>query len=427
MTAPRTRRALAATVALSALLSACVQNQQPVASAQEIQTYTANYPPELQRLYAQVPAQGKRNLVLNHMRAGLAAMDLGHFTHAEASFDEALAVIEAIYADNPDAERARSVWYAESVKDFKGEPYERAMAYYYRGLLYMMKGDYQNARASFRGGLLQDSFMEANERMASDFGALAFLEGWAGRCANFDPGTVNASFTEAAARNPGLGAPPSSANTLMIVETGAAPRKLQAGDRREVLRYARANPAGVSTARFVLGGQSVQGVEAEDLYYQAATRSGRWVDAVNEGKVQYKQGTEVAGQVATAAGAGLLAASAATGNRDMAGAGAAVLLVGLIAQVAADSMKTEADARQWDNLPGNIVLATTTYAPPSSNRRNAPAPGAPNAEAVIDRNGATMTRSLRYSQAGGCALAWGRELPATRIPDEAPFSRPGGR
>ena len=89
--------------------------------------------------------------------------------------------IEAIYADNAKAEAARSKFTKENAKDFKGEPYERAMAYYYRGLAYLAEGDYENARASFKGGMLQDT-LAANEKYNADFASLAFLEGWSSQC-----------------------------------------------------------------------------------------------------------------------------------------------------------------------------------------------------------------------------------------------------
>ena len=48
------------------------------------------------------------------------------------------------------------------------------MAYYYRGVLYLRDGDYENARASFKGGMLQDGFAE-EEQNRSDFALLSFL------------------------------------------------------------------------------------------------------------------------------------------------------------------------------------------------------------------------------------------------------------
>ena len=64
---------------------------------------------------------------------------------------EALDRIEAVYADNAKAEAARSKFTKENAKDFKGEPYERAMAYYYRGLAYLAEGDYRTPAPPSRG------------------------------------------------------------------------------------------------------------------------------------------------------------------------------------------------------------------------------------------------------------------------------------
>lgn len=432
------RRALAATgLALggAAALSACATAPQaPAVDAAAVQSYVAGHPPELRRLTAQVPIQGDRNRALNQMRSGVAALELGRLDIAAAAFDDALAIIEAIYAENPSAERARSVWYAESTKDFKGEPYERAMAYYYRGLIYLMQGDYQNARAAFRGGLLQDSFMEENQRMQSDFGALAFLEGWAGRCAGFDRSTVQASFTEAQGRNSALSEPPASETLLLVLEGGTGPVKKTAGSRRELLSYAPGNVPPLANASFSVAGQrTVHAVQAEDLFFQAATRSGRWVDIINQGKVQYQDTTRTAGQAATAVGAGLIAASAFTGNSrasgNMAAAGAAVMLAGIIAQAAAEAMKTEADARSWDNLPANLMFGTASR--PAALRVAARGQAAPAAAPIhvtarFDRGGDARTRDLQvFAPANGsCAIAWGREISALSVPDEAPNSRP---
>jgi hypothetical protein len=424
----RRRAALAVglAVASAALLSACVAEQrQPVVSAEAVEDHVRNHPPELRRLTRQVPIQGDRNRALNQMRSGLAALELGQVDLAAESFDDALRIIEAIYADNPAAERARSVWYAESAKDFKGEPYERAMAYYYRGLVYMMQGDYQNARASFRGGLLQDTFMEENQRMASDFGAMAFLEGWAARCAAFDRQTIEASFNDARNRNAALAEPPATDNMLLILEGGTGPVKMTAGSRRELLSYSAGSVPALPQASFRLGERSIAAVPAEDLFFQAATRAGRWVDMVNEGKVVYQATTGAAGSAATAVGAGLMAASAFQGNSraqgNMATAGAAVMLVGLIAQAAAEAMKTEADARHWDNLPANLLFGTA--ARPMSRpaaRGQQPAPMAVTALATFQRGGQSLQRELRVHNAGTCSIAWGREVSAVAVPDTAP-------
>jgi len=93
---------------------------------------------------------------------------------AADTLDRALAIVESTHGAGPEAAKARSLWYEEGCKIFKGEPYERCMMYYYRGLLYLWKKDYGNAHACFANGILQDAFAE-EEQDQCDFGLLYFL------------------------------------------------------------------------------------------------------------------------------------------------------------------------------------------------------------------------------------------------------------
>ena len=69
--------------------------------------YLEDKPSLLHYPYMRVLQEGQRNLVLNHMRAGLAAMELGEFGLAEESFDIALLNIESVYTDDENAAKAR--------------------------------------------------------------------------------------------------------------------------------------------------------------------------------------------------------------------------------------------------------------------------------------------------------------------------------
>jgi len=115
-------------IGLGLLLQACAAVGEPPVSQAALDTYLEDKPEPVRILYARVLLGGRRGLVLNHMHAGLAAMDMGEFELAEQSFDEAIRGIEAVYANDPGAARARSLWHEEGTKDFKGEPYERVMA-----------------------------------------------------------------------------------------------------------------------------------------------------------------------------------------------------------------------------------------------------------------------------------------------------------
>src|SRR5438093_13483803 len=83
-----------------------------------------------------------------------------------------------IYGPDKEAKRARVYVTPEARKTFIGEPYERVMAYYYRGILYWIDGEPDNARACFRSGQIMDSDTE-NKTYSSDYVLLDYLDGLA--------------------------------------------------------------------------------------------------------------------------------------------------------------------------------------------------------------------------------------------------------
>lgn len=368
--------------------------------------YLKDKPVELKRLYASILLQGKRNLVLNHMRVGLAAMEAGRFDLASASFDLALGKIETIYADNEEAEKALSLWTKENIKDFKGEPYERAMAYYYRGLLYLVEGDYENARASFKGGMLQDAFAE-DKQDRSDFASLAYLEGWASKCQG-DEDLAKDSFVEAIGLNAALSAPKPDHNLLVIVETGQAPQKFSAGNSGEKLTFGRGRNSYGTKLKVGLAKETRIVGPAEDIFFQASTRGGRPVDSILAGKVNFKDNANTVGDGLLIAGTATLAAG---NNRDTAIAGAVIMLAGLIAKAAADAAKPDADIRAWDNLPNRVFLTSLTLSEGSAS---------PVAN-VLDAAGNDFDLPIIGGD-DACKLSWGRNQSAFAIGDRAPGS-----
>ncbi|SPC20286.1 hypothetical protein [Cupriavidus taiwanensis] len=91
--------------------------------AAEADRFVADKPAELQRILHTLYMEGEWNAVLNLDLLGLAAIEAGRPRLAERAFDMAAARILRMYADDPNARQARSLWSAESVKDWKGEPY----------------------------------------------------------------------------------------------------------------------------------------------------------------------------------------------------------------------------------------------------------------------------------------------------------------
>ncbi|MEW5728602.1 MAG: hypothetical protein AB1918_12320 [Pseudomonadota bacterium] len=313
-------------------------------------------PGELKPLWEKVCTSEKRNQVLAHMTGGLAALTSGHLPLAERSLDIALGGIETVYADDPAAEKARSVWHAEDVKEFKGEPYERAMAYYYRGLAYLAKGDWDNAQASFQGGVLQDTFAEM-ERHRADVGSLVWLEGWANSCRG-NTSRAGELFAEAQSINPALKPPAKDETVLVVAESGQAPRKFRAGNNGEKLGI-REGLIGNYALAARLGEAAVPLARAEDLFYQATTRGGRAADKILAEKSATKDGTEALGMGMIVGG--LAAANynsqSRNNNNDAAAAGLAIALIGLMVYAASQNMDAGADIRTWINLPHSVHLA----------------------------------------------------------------------
>ncbi len=308
----------------------------------------------LRPLVERLHDEGRRNKVLNLDEIGLAAFAQGDIPVAERAFDAALVEIETVYANNEDAAKARTLWYAEGAKDFKGEPYERSMAFYYRGLLDIVKGDYDNAQAAFETGLQQDAFAE-EEQYSSDFAVLAFLKGWAYQQMG-DPSKSREYYDEVARLRPDFRRPDPDDNALIIIESGTAPRKLSDGVGHYELVYRRGK-------RFKEETVAVEGTPAvlsESVYRQASTRGGRPVESIIAGKVAFKAAAAKTGEAMGRAGeAGLLVASLGEGRGGLRNVGLSVGLVGVVSMAASARVRAEADTRYWSNLPDKVHAFTT--------------------------------------------------------------------
>ncbi len=106
------------------------------------------------RMAAEGPA---RDRVLWQYRTAAAAMRQGKFAEARPLLDDALLTLQGIYGPDAEARKSRGLFQRESRKTFIGEPYERSMAYFYRGVLYWRDGELDNARACFRSAQFEDS------------------------------------------------------------------------------------------------------------------------------------------------------------------------------------------------------------------------------------------------------------------------------
>jgi len=401
-----------AVLALMLSVSACVTDDEYIREKYippvQMNAFLEDKPAMARMFFANIPRQGIRNEVLNHQRAALAAMELKDFKSAAVSLDAAINRIETIYANNEKAEKARSNFTKEDFKDYLGEPYERAMAHFYRGLIYMADGDYQNARAVFKGGLLQDSYA-VSESHEQDYASLAFLGGWASKC-DGNAEIAKEMFDEAAGHNDRLGTPPDGHNLLLIADVGTAPTKRAEGEYDEKLIIEQGKTFDNAIVRAELGGEHIRLTRAEDIYWQATTRGGRAVDHLLAGKAQFKDNMDKAGDVLIAGGAAAGTMALASGSDEAAVAALVMLFAGAIAKASAAAAQPDADVRYWDNLPDSVYIATAKVGdvPESVNF------------SFSAEDASARDYEMQVHKGANCSIAWGRTHSALNIPARAP-------
>lgn len=401
----------------------------------EVEGYVANREEKLREYYRVLYYDGEHNAVLNFSRLGLLAMELGYYDDAEKAFDGALDRIERFYGKDKQAEKATSLTRKEVNKDFKGEPYERAMAYYYRGLLYLRKGDYDNARASFKAAEYQDTVSD-EESFQSDFALLTYLQGWASMCAG-DGSQATEAFEFAAKVDPKLKAPGPNDNLLVLAELGNGPVKATDGQYGEKLVFREGSGYTENGAIVTLGsGNSVRAwplTPAANVYTQASTRGGRAIDGILNGKAQFKQGLETTSQIASTVGASMI--------QQMGGNALYAQGAGALISMFSKSVRPSADVRMWDGLPASVLVGTTRWGtaakPVAAPKGKGKGRGAarPTASA-IPANWAAPPASMAFRQdaqplqlvgtkpmtasSGRCGVVWGRSRSVAGLPAAAP-------
>lgn len=276
-----------------------------------------------------------RDYVMYNLDLGAAALGGGDV------FDARRALLNAVMVMNSDAGKAAgivSLFGDEAFKLFKGEPFEKAMAYVYLGVGYYNDGDYENARAAFSQALLMDK--QSQDGYREDLRLVFFL---VGKCYLKLKDTENAriAFNKANQRNPGepYGANPyydielaKRANVTLLVEMGRAPVKYRHGPGASLDSFARA-PYPERRARIYFDGALAgETSPALDLFYEAQHRGSSGKDVV--------QGTK--GVVRDAA----VVTAAVSRNKSVQLGALAVALLN----------QSQADIRQWELLPGEVQV-----------------------------------------------------------------------
>lgn len=301
-----------------------------------------------------------RDRVLWQYRTASAAMRRGQFDAAKPLLDDALLTLGGVYGKDAEARKARGLFNKEARKTFIGEPYERSMAYFYRGVLYWRDGELDNARACFRSAEFEDSDAE-NAEYKGDWVLPDYLDGLATAKLAGD-GSDALKRAKAAAKNINLPDYQPQANVLFIVEYGPGPEKYGGGQYDEQLRF-RTRGSPVLSAQLKTGSINLPVAPCDDLNFQATTRGGRVMDHVLANKAVFKGTTDTIGDAAILSGAILADGRHRRRNSSADEVGAGLMLAGLASKLISAATTPEADIRTWDNLPQYISFAALKMSP----------------------------------------------------------------
>lgn len=302
----------------------------------------------------------ERDKALWEYRVAAAALRRDRYDEAKSKLDAALARSAAALAPGTEAAKSRKLFGREETKPFAGEPYERIMGHYYRGILYWRDGEPDNARALFRSGQFIDSDAE-NKNYSGDWVLLDYLDGLVSKKLGGD-GSDAIARARANARAQGRVTPPDplpEANVFIFTDYGPGPRKYASGEYGELLKFIVDDSPAV-TARLAVAGRVVDLPPYDDVSWQATTRGGRVMDHILGNKAAFKQRSDTVGDVALM---GALGTGVYGRSRDSQNVALGLAAVGLISKLASAATQTEADVRAWDNLPRYLSFGALRLPP----------------------------------------------------------------
>jgi len=334
---------LAATLFLAALGSACASLPDPVE-----RFYRGDYEGAAAG-FAERAHAVDRSFALHQNDYATAALCAGDLRDARRAFLEAGQVMGNF--DGSATRELAALIGSESLKVWKGDPYEKAMNSFYAGLLFFRDGQYDNALAGCKNGLLADGDSK-DENAQSDFTLLHLMEGLCQRRLG-RPDEAARAFALARAslegRSSNAGLEPvirGDWNTVLVIGLGAGPVKYRDGPHGSWARFAPAGYPERAVRVSVDGAAPTAAAQAADLFFQASTRGGRPMDHILAGKAVLKDALLASGTVLLASG---LETPHSGQSNALVIAGGVALLVGAL-------LTPQADVRHWETLPGEVHL-----------------------------------------------------------------------
>ena len=348
-------------IALLVLHSAgCATKAQLEAEAAVSDYFVGDFHRAAQRLRP-LAEETNENFVLNNVRLGSASLVEYDLDEAESAFLRAYEVMNSVGV-NDGGRSLGAVLVDEKIRIWKGEPFERAMANFYLGLVYYMRQDYANARAAFENALFKirdyddpkrdGEYAEYDSNFALGYLMLAKSYQRLGRDADAEKNFARAvelrSYLEPLA-DPARNA---RSNVLLVVDYGLGPKKGSRLDGSVVAFEPSPAQAGpIPPPRVVVDGRLVNlaGTGRPPVDLLALAQDRRWQSLDTLRAFKSVAGT---GLIAGGAGYGLYRSNRRGGiSGDDAAIAAGLIGAGLLLKAT-----SQADTRQWEMLPRTVFL-----------------------------------------------------------------------
>jgi tetratricopeptide (TPR) repeat protein len=355
------------------LFTGCAQDKARQQAQHAVEYYFAGDYEQSMNLLRLLAQQTNEDFVLNNCRLGSAALTSYHLDEAEAAFLRAYEVINSVGV-NDGGRSLGAVLVDEKIKIWKGEPFERAMANFYLGLIYYIHQDYGNARAAFENALfkLRDYSDESAKKdqyreQESNFVVATIMLGKCWQHLGRDD-LAHANFDHARELRPELADLGSfdrnaQANLLLVVDYGYGPKKVTNDDGAIVGFGPPPWQAGIiPRPRVVMDGQAL-----DDRPFNRPT-----IDLLAMAQDRKWQSIDTIRTIKSVVGTGLLYGGAFEGMRGIGGRGsaqrrdltAAAALIGAGLLLKATS---QADVRQWEMLPRTTFILPLHVPPGTHN------------------------------------------------------------
>jgi len=350
---------------LALLAGGCVSQDQIDAQTAVTDYQVGDYTAARQLL---TPLAKKTNedFVLNNVRLGSDTLAMYDLLTSQSAFLNAYEVLNS-YGVNNGGRTLGAVLVDEKIKIWRGEPFERAMANFYLGLIYYIQGDYNNARAAFENALFklrdyqadnqQDVSADKYKELDSNFVLAQYM---LARCYQRlgQSDLAAANFKRVVELRPELSVLADAnlnqqSNVLLVIDAGYGPQKATNGDGAFVGFYPTPREVGPPPRPQVVVDGAELGVY--DLNYPL-------VDLIALAQDRRWQSIDTVRAVKSILGTGLMvggAYEALTAQH----AGNAAVGLGIIAAGALLKASSQADTRIWEMLPRSTYVIPLKLSP----------------------------------------------------------------